>query len=276
MNDFKKAALSRMVVLAVLVVSGGCNYIKIVETGEGFLVTEGRQKILFYQRKSKSLDGKYSRANYVHPLYSLDGQIFTEDFPADHLHHHGIFWAWHQIYVGDKKMGDGWSTKDISWDVYDAKILAVDSQSRALQVGVYWKSPLWTDASGKQKPFVKETTTITVQITKKPTAASQLAFDCRKVSNSPAPKALSSLRERRLRLAPGSTSQADLPTTVKSAAWLFFVINPIPAIPSSGYFAEKALCRTPCGPAGILLCSPAKNRSFSATASSSTAATPTT
>jgi hypothetical protein len=162
MKDFRKAALSRMAVLAVLVVSGGCNYIKIVETGEGFLVAEGRQKILFYQRKLKSLDAKFTRANYVHPLYSLDGQILTEDFPADHPHHRGIFWAWHQIYVGDKKLGDGWSSKDISWDVYDAKVLTVDSQSRALQVGVYWKSPLWTDAGGKQKPFVEETTAITV------------------------------------------------------------------------------------------------------------------
>ena len=34
-----------------------------------------------------------------------DGQVLTEDFPADHLHHRGIFWAWHQVYVGEKAMG---------------------------------------------------------------------------------------------------------------------------------------------------------------------------
>jgi hypothetical protein len=162
MNDFGNATLSAMAILGISMVFAGCSHIKIVESDEGFLVTEGRQKILLYQRKPKSLDAKFTRANYVHPLYSLDGQILTEDFPADHLHHRGIFWAWHQVYVGDKKLGDGWSTKDIFWDVYNAKILAVDSQSAALQVEVYWKSPLWTDARGKQKPFVKETTTITV------------------------------------------------------------------------------------------------------------------
>jgi hypothetical protein len=136
--------------------------IRIVETDEGFLVTEGGQAVLFYQRRPKSLEGKYTRADYVHPLYGLDGEILTEDFPADHVHHRGIFWAWHQAYVGDKRVGDSWSLLDISWDVYDAKVLTVDSESRALRLQVFWKSPLWTDASGEQKALIKETTTITV------------------------------------------------------------------------------------------------------------------
>ncbi|MHC4371942.1 MAG: DUF6807 family protein, partial [Planctomycetota bacterium] len=120
------------------------------------------RNVLFYQRTPRSLEGKYTRANYVHPLYGLDGEILTEDFPADHLHHRGIFWAWHQVYVGEKRLGDGWSLNDISWDVYDTKVVAVDAQSRALQVRVYWRSPLWTDVRGEQKPFIEETTTITV------------------------------------------------------------------------------------------------------------------
>jgi hypothetical protein len=108
------------------------------------------------------MDGKYMRANYIHPLYGLDGEILTEDFPADHLHHRGVFWAWHQVWLADKKLGDGWATIDFFWDVYDAEILTIDSQSSALRLDVYWKSPLLTDANGKQQPFVKETTTIRV------------------------------------------------------------------------------------------------------------------
>ncbi|HUW19120.1 MAG TPA: DUF6807 family protein [Sedimentisphaerales bacterium] len=174
MKDLRNRLLRVIAILAALGTFGGCcriekradtgasDPVKIIENNEGFLVTEGEQKILFYQREPKSLDGKYTRSDYVHPLYGLDGEILTEDFPADHPHHRGIFWAWHQIYVGDKKLGDGWSVQDVSWDVYDAKILAVDSRSRALQVQVFWKSPLWTDATGHPKPFVRETTTITV------------------------------------------------------------------------------------------------------------------
>jgi hypothetical protein len=136
--------------------------IRIVESEEGFLATEGEKRVLFYQRRPSSLGGKYSRADYVHPLYGLDGEILTEDFPGDHLHHRGIFWAWHQVWVGEKRMGDAWSIEDFSWDVQEAKVLEADSQSRALEVEVLWKSPNWTDADGWQKPFVKETTTIRV------------------------------------------------------------------------------------------------------------------
>ena len=69
---------------------------------------EGGDSIMVFQVADKSLNGSHKRSNYIHPLYSLDGQILTEDFPADHLHHRGIFWAWHQLYTGDKRIGDGW------------------------------------------------------------------------------------------------------------------------------------------------------------------------
>jgi len=136
--------------------------INISETEQGFNITEGDTKIMSYQRQHKSLNGKYKRANYIHPFYGLDGEILTEDFPPDHPHHRGIFWAWHQVRLGDKSLGDPWAAIDSFWDVYSAKVLTIDTESRALQVGVLWKSPLHTDAGGQQKPFVKETTIIRV------------------------------------------------------------------------------------------------------------------
>ncbi|MHC4329052.1 MAG: DUF6807 family protein [Planctomycetota bacterium] len=140
--------------------------ISISETDQGFVIAEGREKVMVYQRKHKSLDGKYTRANYIHPLYGLDGEVLTEDFPRDHPHHRGVFWAWHQLWLSDMKLGDPWATIDSRWDVYQAKILTTDSQSRALQVHVHWKSPLRTDSTGKQVPLVKETTTIRVHCAK--------------------------------------------------------------------------------------------------------------
>jgi len=169
-NDFS----SVLIASAVLIVFAGCysnrnhagaavqHPIEISETDQGFSISEGEEQIMFYQRQHKSMDGKYKRANYIHPLYGLDGEILTDDFPADHLHHRGVFWAWHQVWLGDKKLGDGWATIDFFWDIYDTEILTIDSQSRALRLDVYWKSPDLTDASGKQQPFVKETTTIRV------------------------------------------------------------------------------------------------------------------
>ncbi|UCF15923.1 MAG: PmoA family protein, partial [Phycisphaerales bacterium] len=81
----------------------GQHPINISETDQGFLITEGSDNVMVYQRKHKSLDGKYTRANYIHPLYGLDGQVLTEDFPRDHPHHRGVFWAWHQLWLSDMK-----------------------------------------------------------------------------------------------------------------------------------------------------------------------------
>jgi len=178
-NAFSMGRICFFAALGMLVASAGCGRmgapksmatgdskkpvfrpVRIVKTGEGFLFLEGKKKILFYQRKPKSFHGRYSRCNYAHPLYGLDGEILTEDFPSDHRHHRGIFWAWHQVLVGDKRVGDGWIVDNFSWDVYDAKILAGDSNCPALKVKVFWKSNLWTNAEGRQKPFVKETTII--------------------------------------------------------------------------------------------------------------------
>jgi len=81
---------------------------------EGVLLLEDNMPRYFYQEKTKSLDGKYARANYVHPLYNSVGEIITEDFPEDHLHHHGIFWSWHQLYADGKYIGDPWLSEDIT------------------------------------------------------------------------------------------------------------------------------------------------------------------
>lgn len=174
MRNFRCGLFTILAVLVAFVAPAGCianwnqssttksNLINISETDQGFSITDGEEQVLFYQRQHKSLDGKYTRANYIHPLYGLDGEILTEDFPADHPHHRGVFWAWHQVWLGDKKLGDSWAARDFFWDVYDAEILTIDSKFRALKLHVYWKSPRLTDEDGKQQPFVKETTTIRI------------------------------------------------------------------------------------------------------------------
>ncbi len=43
-----------------------------------------------------------ARSSYLHPLYGLDGEVLTDDFPEDHLHHRGLFWAWPHVRVGDQ------------------------------------------------------------------------------------------------------------------------------------------------------------------------------
>lgn len=83
---------------------------------EGVLLMEDGNRRFFY-RISPDSARQYARGDYVHPLYGLNGEDLTEDFPQDHLHHHGIFLAWHQLYAEGKRIGDTWLNKGIRWNV---------------------------------------------------------------------------------------------------------------------------------------------------------------
>jgi hypothetical protein len=127
---------------------------------------EGKDSILGYQIAEKSINGKYARSNYIHPLYTLDGQILTEDFPSDHLHHRGVFWAWHQLYIGEKHIGDSWEIENFRWEVKSVIEIQGPNNGKTIQAEVLWKSNKWLDANGKEKAIVKEITTIKVHKSK--------------------------------------------------------------------------------------------------------------
>lgn len=41
------------------------------------------------------------RSDYIHPLYGLEGEMLTRDWPdGGHPHHRGIFWAWPEVEIG--------------------------------------------------------------------------------------------------------------------------------------------------------------------------------
>jgi acetyl esterase len=129
----------------------------------GVELSEGDKKVFFYQRAAKSQAGKYPRANYLHPLYDLDGAVITDDFPKDHPHHRGIFWTWHNFQLNDQPIGDPWTCTDIVWDVVN--LAEVDEKNRntiTLMADVIWKSPLKKDADDRLVPLLKETTLIRV------------------------------------------------------------------------------------------------------------------
>lgn len=53
-----------------------------------------------------------TRSSYVHPIYGLDGEVLTDDFPADHYHHHGLFWGWPHVIIGGREY-DLWKMRGI-------------------------------------------------------------------------------------------------------------------------------------------------------------------
>ena len=127
---------------------------------EGFEFRDHDRPVLFYQKIPRTMDGHFQRAGFVHPLRGLDGEVVTQVFPSDHRHHHGVFWAWHQLWIGDKRAGDPWITKDFLLVVQQAEIVSQGPLFATLKVRSHWTSSLVTDAEGEHKPIVEEITTI--------------------------------------------------------------------------------------------------------------------
>ncbi len=53
-----------------------------------------------------------SRCCYAHPVYTPSGVMVTDDFPADHYHHRGLFWAWPIVESGGARH-DLWTLRGI-------------------------------------------------------------------------------------------------------------------------------------------------------------------
>jgi hypothetical protein len=74
---------------------------------------EGEKPVLIYNHGAISrpgVPGGRGRACYFHPVYGLDGEVITDDFPKDHTYHRGMYWAWPHIKIGEQEY-DLWSAK---------------------------------------------------------------------------------------------------------------------------------------------------------------------
>ncbi|WP_116127266.1 PmoA family protein [Lewinella sp. IMCC34183] len=70
-----------------------------VETdGAAVRITVSGRPVLEYAMEerlpSDTLPGYYRRSGYIDSVYSPEGHLLTDAFPAGHTHHHGIFTAW--------------------------------------------------------------------------------------------------------------------------------------------------------------------------------------
>lgn len=95
------------------------NLLKLVAVNDKTLqVTEQDKPVLAYNHGTitgenvPEKDPRRLRACYLHPIWGLDGEVLTDDFPKDHYHHHGAFWAWPHVTV-DGKEYDLWTNAGI-------------------------------------------------------------------------------------------------------------------------------------------------------------------
>ena len=136
--------------------------VNVYRTDGGFRFTENDQAVLEYIKDPIGReDGRFQRGHYVHPVYDLDGYLMSHDMPQDHPHHRAVFWAWTQLWVGEKRIGHPWEQRGLEWNVTDVRVSG-DATSSAIHTDVLWESPLWTDDKAKMIPIVEEHATIRV------------------------------------------------------------------------------------------------------------------
>lgn len=126
-------------------------------TDQGFWLMEKGKPVFFYQEKNKLLAEKYKVSNYLHPLYSLQGDTLTEESPKDHLYHRGIFWGWHQHFIDNVSIGEGWIMEGIYQEVSNVR-KGIIKGNAVCDLSVLWKSSLYEGG----KPYIEEKTKITV------------------------------------------------------------------------------------------------------------------
>jgi hypothetical protein len=76
---------------------------------------EGSRPVFVYNHgviRREGVPADRARSTYLHPVHGLDGEVLTDDFPRDHYHHRGLFWAWPHVKVGAEPT-DLWMLKGV-------------------------------------------------------------------------------------------------------------------------------------------------------------------
>lgn len=74
---------------------------------------------------------------YVHPLVSPAGVVLTDDGPADHKHHRGLFWGWPAMEMAGRR-ADSWVLKGAEHRLVEVVSRQASSASARLEARHEW------------------------------------------------------------------------------------------------------------------------------------------
>ncbi|PQO30870.1 PmoA family protein [Blastopirellula marina] len=85
-----------------------------VEQEEGALVVrvEGKELLRYHLNLLPSPDSEhpeYGRSGFMHPVRTPLGTVVTDDFPPDHMHQHGVMFAWTDTNLAGRHV-DFWNS----------------------------------------------------------------------------------------------------------------------------------------------------------------------
>jgi hypothetical protein len=126
----------------------------LTETSDGLSLSERGRPVFVYRHKEQLAAGvpeKYRRSTYLHPLFDLRGNVITDDFPKDHVHHRGLSWTWAHVGVGGE-VHDLWACEGVR-QVFE-KWIAKEDGPVCATIGVknaWWTAPTRSGAAGQKK-----------------------------------------------------------------------------------------------------------------------------
>jgi len=109
-------------------------------SGQSMGLWEGNRPVLVYNHgviSNSNAPSQPGRATYFHPIYGLDGEALTDDFPKDHDYHRGLYWAWPHIKTVDHEY-DLWSLRGIRSEFRRWLALETNSNLAILAVQNAW------------------------------------------------------------------------------------------------------------------------------------------
>ncbi len=109
---------------------------------DGLALSERGRPVFVYRHKEQLAPGvpeKYRRATYIHPLFDPRGNVITDDFPKDHVHHRGLSWTWAHVGVAGE-VYDLWACEGVR-QVFE-KWIARETGPVCATLGV--KNAWWT------------------------------------------------------------------------------------------------------------------------------------
>ena len=90
--------------------------VKVQREGQKLKISAAGKPVMEYQAEPgefprPDIKPIFRRGGYIHPIYSLSGKAITDDFPPNHIHHHGVWFSW-SLAEFDGRATDFWNMGD--------------------------------------------------------------------------------------------------------------------------------------------------------------------
>ena len=136
--------------------------VSVRETERNLTLSVGNRSVLMYHTAVVSppagIDRVFARSGFIHPLVTPAGRVVTADFPEDHPHQHGIFFAWKQAEFEGRPI-DFWNQADNTGAVEHVAVRHVQNGPVFAEIAVTLKHLDLSAAEGP-KPVLNEEWTV--------------------------------------------------------------------------------------------------------------------